>query len=92
MIEANESYIVDELSELGVSNEQIRGFLRKFSGWRIYIRKKKSEYDEIRTLYAQITGSGVQRSDAIRKLSEIFEKSESRIREITREQEILFEF
>jgi len=92
MIEMNESYIIDDLSELGMNGTQIREFLRRFSGIRIYIRKKKSEYDEIVTLYNQIIENGAKRSDAIHTVSGIFEKSESRIREITRTQEDLFEF
>ena len=82
MIEANESYIVDELSELGLSDEQVQGFLRKFSGWRLYIRKKKAEFLEILLTYEHMLEKGTSKKDAIKLLSEIFKKSESRIREI----------
>jgi len=91
MIEANESYVIAELMELGLTKEQIRGFLRKFGGWRFYIRKKKSEYEEIVLIYEQMIKQGVSRTEAIKILSELFEKSTSRIREITKKQERLFE-
>lgn len=91
MTEANESYVVSELIDLGLTKEQIRGFLRKFGGWRFYIRKKKSEYEEIITIYEQMIKQGVSRAEAVKLLSELFEKSTSRIREITKKQERLFE-
>jgi len=84
MIEANESYLIDELIEIGLSKEQIQTFLRKFGGWRLYIRKKKSEFYEIVLTYEQMIEKGTNRSDAIKLLSDLFEKSQSRIRIITK--------
>ena len=91
MIEANELFIIEELQNAGVTNEQIKKILKKFGGWRFYIRKKNSEYEEINTLYKQKIRQGVSRPDSIRYLAELFEKSESRVREITKKQGGLFE-
>jgi len=91
MIEANEYYVVGRLQEIGLSKKQIRRFIASFAGWRIYFRKKKSEYEEIKEMYNQMLKAGNTRKQAIKALSEIFEKSEKRIREITAYQGSLFE-
>lgn len=91
MIEANEYYIVGKLLELGLTKKQIRIFLASFAGWRIYFRKKQNEYEEIRELYRQMLQAGNTRKQTIKMLSQIFEKSEKRIREITAYQGSLFE-
>jgi len=57
-------------------------------GIRIYFPKCKSEHDEIRTLYKQMTTT---RADRIRRLSELYEMSESQIRKVTKENKSLFE-
>jgi len=91
MIEANDVFLIEELRRTGVSNRSILRILRNLSGMRIYIRKKKSEYEEIRTLYNQMIKQGVKRSDAVKRLSELYEKSEGRIRGIVSTQRNLFE-
>ena len=91
MIEANEFYVLNELKELGIDNKKIKKILRRFAGWRIYFRKKQSEYEEIRDIYEQMIAAGASRSEAIRELADIFEKSESRIRIITAEQKRLLD-
>lgn len=91
MIEANESYIVEKLKEAGVEAGKIRTLLRQFAGWRIYIRKKQNEYDEIRTLYNQMRRTGYTRDQAAERLAELFEKSVRRVKQIVREQGVLFE-
>ena len=91
MIEANEFFVVNELKEIGLKNKQIIAFIRRFRGWRIYFRKKKSEYDEIITLYKQMKTAGMQRSEIIKELASIFDKTEHRIRIITKEQKGLFD-
>jgi len=91
MIEANEFYVISELKEIGLKKNQIKEFLRRFAGWRIYFRKKQNEYEEIRALYNQMKKAGMQRSEAVKELSMIFEKSESRIRIIIKEQKGLFD-
>jgi len=89
MIEANEFYIINELKEIGLNERQIREFLSRFAGWRIYFRKKQSEYEEIRALYKQMRKAGISRNEAVKELSNIFSKSVGRIRIITAEQESL---
>ncbi len=89
MIEANEFYVINELKEIGLSDKQIKEFLKRFRGWRIYFRKKRSEYQEIRDIYEQMIAIGRSRSEAIKELAKLFEKSESRIRIITAEQKEL---
>ncbi len=91
MIEANEVFIIGELREIGLSDKQIKEFLKRFRGWRVYFRKKRSEYQEIRDIYEQMIAIGRSRSEAIKELARIFEKSESRIRIITAEQKGLFD-
>ncbi len=91
MIDANEFYVVERLKELEIDPEKIRRFIETFEGWRIYFRKKQNEYERIREVYRQMRAQGVSRADVVRKLSEIFEKSESRIRYITAEQGSIFE-
>jgi len=91
MIEANEFYVISELKEIGLSEKQIKEFLKRFAGWRIYFRKKQNEYEEIRVIYKQMIKAGMSRSDAINELSVIFNKSKSRIRKITKEQKGLFD-
>jgi len=91
MIEANEFYVINELREIGLKENQIKEFLKRFAGWRIYFRKKQNEYEEIRTLYKQMRKAGMSKSEAVKKLSLIFNKSESRIRIITKEQKGLFD-
>ena len=91
MIEANEFYVINELKEIGLKENQIKEFLKRFAGWRIYFRKKQNEYEEIRVIYKQMIKAGMSRSDAINELSVIFNKSKSRIRKITKEQKGLFD-
>jgi DNA-binding transcriptional regulator YhcF (GntR family) len=91
MIEANELYILNELKELGIEKKKIREIFRRFAGWRIYFRKKQNEYEEIRDIYEQMIAAGASRSEAIKELADIFEKSESRIRIITAEQKRFFD-
>ncbi len=91
MIEANEFYVISELKEIGLKENQIKEFLKRFAGWRIYFRKKQNEYEEIRAIYRQMIKAGISRSDAIEELSMIFNKSKSRIRIITKEQKGLFD-
>jgi pentatricopeptide repeat protein len=91
MIEANEFYVLNELKELGVDNKKIKKILNRFAGWRIYFRKKQNEYEEIRELYNQMRSAGMSRGEAIKELSMIFNKSESRIRIITAEQKGMFD-
>ena len=91
MIEANEFYVINELKEIGLKENQIKEFLKRFAGWRIYFRKKQNEYEEIRVIYKQMIKAGISRSDAINELSVIFNKSKSRIRKITKEQKGLFD-
>ncbi len=91
MIEANEFYVINELKEIGLNEKQIKEFLKRFRGWRIYFRKKQGEYQEIRDIYEQMIAVGKSRSEAIKELAKIFEKSESRIRIITAEQKGLFD-
>ena len=92
MIEGNDILLIEELRRCGLNKRLILKFLRNLGGVRIYIRKKKSEYEEIRELYVQLITQGVKRNDAIKRLSELYEKSEGRIRTITRYQGSLFEF
>jgi len=89
MIEANEFYVINELKEIGLNEKQIKEFLKRFAGWRIYFRKKQSEYEEIRALYKQMRVAGISRGEAIAELANIFDKSVSRVRIITAEQESL---
>jgi transposase len=91
VIEANEFYIVNELKDIGLDNKHIRQILKRFGGWRIYFRKKKSEYEEIRELYKQMKLKGMKRSKAVKILATLFDKSENRIRIITKEQKGLFD-
>ena len=90
MIEGNELYVLNELKELGIDKKKIKKILNRFAGWRIYFRKKQSEYEEIRELYNQMRRAGMSRGEAVKELASIFEKSESRIRIITAEQKGLF--
>jgi DNA-binding transcriptional regulator YhcF (GntR family) len=90
MIEANEYYILNELKELGIDKTKIKDILRKFAGWRIYFRKKQSEYEEIRNLYEQMISAGASRSQAVKELAEIFGRSKGTIRKITSIQGSLF--
>jgi len=91
MIEANEFYIINELKEIGLNKKQIRNFMQRFAGWRIYFRKKQSEYEEIRALYKQMRKAGISRGEAITELANIFDKSVSRVRIITAEQKGIFD-
>ena len=92
MIEGNDIFLIEELRKHGLSKQAILKFLRNLGGMRIYVRKKRSEYEEIRELYKQLIAQGVKRSEAIRRLAELYEKSEERMRVITRYQGSLFEF
>ncbi len=91
MIESNEYLVVKELEEMGASKKFIRKFIKRFAGWRIYFRKKRSEYDEIKSMYEQMIAVGSSRAEAVKYLSEIFGKSVQRIREITAIQKGLFD-
>ena len=92
MIEGNDIFLIEELRRCGLNKRSILKFLRNLGGMRIYVRKKKSEYEEIKELYSQLITQGIKRNDAIKRLADLYEKSENRIRAITRYQGSLFEF
>lgn len=91
MIDANEFFLLHIAKDVGIELDKIKKLIEKFEGWRIYFRKKPSEYERIRTLYNQMRSVGISRSEAVKELASIFEKSEGRIRIITKEQKGLFE-
>ena len=91
MIDANEFFLLHIAKEIGIELEKIKKLIERFEGWRIYFRKKPSEYERIRTLYRQMREAGISRAEAIKELSKIFNKSVSRIRIITAEQKGLFD-
>ena len=91
MTELNEFYLIEELKGLGVDKELIKKVVKKFNGCRIYIRKKQNEYEEIKAIYNQMKKAGVARGEIIKYLSDYFEKSENRIRVITKSQGSLFD-
>ncbi len=91
MIEANEYYITKTAEEVGIEDKKIKKLIERFEGWRIYIRKKRGEYERIRDMYKQMTNMGLKRAEAVKRLSSLYEKSESRIRVITAERKGLFD-
>ena len=91
MIDANEFFLLHIAKEIGIEINKIKKLIEELEGWRIYFRKKPSEYERIKTLYKQMRDRGISRSEAIKELSRIFNKSVSRIRMITAEQKSLFE-
>jgi len=91
MIEMNDLELIRVCKDIGLAPRQIRKILRSLAGIRVYFRKKPTEYEEIKSLYEQMIAVGTSRSEAVKELSRIFEKSESRIREITAIQKGLFD-
>jgi len=61
---------------------------RELSGCRLYFPKCKCEHDEIRTIYHQM--GDIKRVEKIKRLSDMFEKSEEQIRRVTSIQKGLF--
>ena len=91
MIDANEFFFLNIARDIGIELDKIKKLIERFEGWRIYFRKKPSEYERIRTLYKQMRDNGMSRAEAVKELSRIFNKSVSRIRVITAEQRSIFE-
>jgi len=68
--------------------DMTKELLKQFKGCRIYLPKCKSEHDEIKNIFNSMTASHPQK---IKQLSEMYEKSESQIRNIVKKQGVLFE-
>jgi len=82
MIDVNETYLVEALVSIGVSEKEVQKVLKRLRGCRIYIRDRQKE--EIIDFVCKKIKQGVKRSEAIRYAAMVFEKSENRIREIIR--------
>ncbi len=91
MIIANELNFIEALKDEGLEVKSINNLRRKFKGWRIYFRSKKSEYDDIKIDYEEMTNAGYTRDMTIRQLSFMYEKSIQRIKDIVAKQGDLFE-
>jgi len=91
MIVANEYTFTQAMLEEGISIKSIKNLRRKFKGWRIYFRDKKSEYDDIKSDYEQMIDIGYIKKDAIAELSCYYDKSATRIKEIVAIQGNLFD-
>jgi hypothetical protein len=85
MINANEVYLIDVLQDVGLSKEQINNILRRLAGWRIHIRKNKTENQMIKIFYEAKKELGMEKHKIIKLAASIFNKSENRIREIINE-------
>ena len=79
MIEISHEIFIDELRELGVNDKIIECILSSFSGYRIYFKKTASLYRLICKRYKNLL-KVTSASEAIKILSNEFNKSKSRIR------------
>ena len=86
MIVANEFNFVEAMRDEGINIEIIKKLRRRFQGWRVYFRAKKSEYVDIKDDYCEMLANGYSKADSIGILSEYYEKSEVRIKEIVAKQ------
>jgi len=86
MVVANEFNFVEAMRNEGVDIEIIKKLRRRFKGWRVYFRAKKSEYADIKDDYYEMLANGYSKEDSIGMLSEYYEKSEVRIKEIVAKQ------
>jgi len=68
--------------------ELTKKLMQQFRGCRIYMPKCKSEHDEIKNIFNSMTGTHSQK---IKQLSQMYDKSESQIRNIVKKQGVLFE-
>ena len=73
-----------------LDNETAKKVWSHLRGFRIYFPKCKSKHDEINTLYNNLI-RGIPRAGAVKRLSKMFEMSETQIRRITKKQGVLFE-
>lgn len=62
--------------------------MQECRGCRIYMPKCKSEHDEIKNMFNSMT---CEHSQKIKQLSQMYDKSESQIRNIVKKQGELFE-
>jgi len=83
MIEATPEYLLNVLDK-----ETALKVWRSLRGVRIYFPKCKSEHDEIRELFKNMTSD---KPESVKTLMYVFDKSESQIRNIIRQQGGLFE-
>jgi len=87
---SNEYLITQAMLDEGIDKRTIRRLRRCFKGWRIYFRTNESMYDDIISDYENMLNANYSREQAIKQLSDFYEKSELRIKEIVRKQGVLF--
>ena len=90
MIVPNEYNFVEAMKDEGLSEEVIKNLRRKFKGWRIYFRSKVSEYEDIRADFEEMQEIGYTKESAIQALSNSYEKTATRIKDIVAKQGSLF--
>ena len=85
MINANEIYLIDVLQDVGLSKDKIDDVLYRLAGWRIHVRKSKTEQQMIKSFYEEKSRQGMDKREIIKLIASIFNKSENRVREIVNE-------
>ena len=85
MIDVNETYLIEALVSVGVSEKQIERVMQKMGGFRIYVRDKEIERKQIIKFVCKKIKNGMCKKEAVDFAAKVFNKSERRIRNIIKD-------
>ena len=80
MFDVSLDYLVENLKDLGMSEDKIYFLLERLQGFRVYINKKEVLKYKIKKRYYQLKGH-LPNNEIVKRLSNEFELSQSRIRQ-----------